>query len=311
MPTLLAVFAALLPVFLVIVLGHLLRLRLLPDEAHWIGLERLTYYVLFPALIIETLARADLGAVPAFGVGASLFLAILLLTAFSLLIRPALTSRIGLDGPGFTSLVQGAIRWNTFVALGVAGSLYGEAGITLAAVAMVAMIPVLNVISVWVLAHFAAGKEPDARSILAALLRNPLIWSCIVGMLLNALDPPLPQPLVAFADMLGRASIVLGLLAVGSGLKLAGLHRPHAATLIATFVKLVANPAIAITLGLLFGLSGASLAVVACASSVPSATNAYVLARQMGGDAPLMAQILTWQTLLAVVTMPVVMALVP
>ena len=75
-------------------------------------------------------------------------------------------------------------------------------------------------------------------------------------------------------------------------------------------LKLVVMPAIAIALGLAFGLSGASLGVVACCAAVPAASNAYILARQLGGDAPLMAQILTLQTMLAVFTMPVVIALV-
>ena len=54
----------------------------------------------------------------------------------------------------------------------------------------------------------------------------------------------------------------------------------------------------------------ANLTVVACCASVPAASNAYILARQMGGDAPLMAQILTVETVLAIVTMPIAIALV-
>ena len=69
-------------------------------------------------------------------------------------------------------------------------------------------------------------------------------------------------------------------------------------------------PAIAVTIGAALGLSGTNLAVVACCASVPASSNSYVLARQMGGDAPLMAQILTFQTALAAVTMPVVLSLV-
>ena len=78
----------------------------------------------------------------------------------------------------------------------------------------------------------------------------------------------------------------------------------------ACFLKLAAMPAIAILIGLGCGLSGTNLSVVACCASVPASSNSYVLARQMGGDAPLMAQILTFQTALAVITMPVVLGLV-
>src|SRR5215213_8300728 len=54
-----AVERALIPIFLLIVMGLLLRRWLIADDAHWVGLERLLYYVMFPALLIGTMARAD------------------------------------------------------------------------------------------------------------------------------------------------------------------------------------------------------------------------------------------------------------
>ena len=305
----LPVFSSLLPVFLAIVAGYLLRRTIMPDDAHWIGLERLTYYVLFPALIIETLAKADLASVPAVGVGASLFLAILAMTASLIASQPILARR-GISGPTFTSVFQGATRWNTMVALGVAGSLYGGLGITLTSVAMVAMIPVLNVLCVYVLARYAALTPPALPSVARALAANPLIWSCAIGIALYLVHPPIPQAVYGFTTMLGRASVALGLLLVGSGLDPRTFGRPHPATLLTGFLKLVLMPAFAIGLGKMFGLGGADLAVVAACAAVPSASNAYVLARQMGGDAPILAQMLTLQTLAAVATMPIIIWLV-
>jgi predicted permease len=69
-------------------------------------------------------------------------------------------------------------------------------------------------------------------------------------------------------------------------------------------------PAIAVGIGHACGLSGTNLSVVACCASVPASSNSYVLARQMGGNAPLMAQILTFETALAAITMPIVLSLV-
>ena len=54
-------------------------------------------------------------------------------------------------------------------------------------------------------------------------------------------------------------------------------------------------------------MTGDDLAVVVIAGSVPSASASYVLARQLGGNARLMAEILTLQTLLAMVSMPLMM----
>ena len=89
----------------------------------------------------------------------------------------------------------------------------------------------------------------------------------------------------------------------------AGSFRPSLAASVAVFLKLVLMPVIAVTLALQFGLADSNLAVVTICSAVPTASSAYVLARQMGGDAPLLAQIITLQTILAAATMPVAIAL--
>lgn len=303
------VLAALLPVFLLIIMGFCLRRWLLTEDAHWVGLERLVYYVLFPALLIETLARANLTTVPIGGVGGALMLAVLTMGAFCLLMRKPLQASLGLDGPAFTSVFQAATRWQTFVGLAVAGNLYGDLGIALASVAMVAMIPLLNVMSVAVLARYARPQHLAWPQILLAVARNPFIWACVVGLIINVLQLPIPKVVYDFANALGRSSLAIGLLVIGAGLQLS-MMRPTVTVSLTVFLKLIAMPAIAISYALLFGLSGPSLAVVACCASVPAASNAYVLAKQMGGDAPLLAQILTLQTILAAVTMPAIIALI-
>jgi|ERR1043166_1710570 predicted permease len=305
-----AVLAALVPVFVLIVFGFLLRRWLIAEDAHWVGLERLLYYVMFPALLIGTMARADLTQVPVLAVGGTLFASVLLMAALCLALRPAAIRWLSADGPAFTSLFQGATRWQTFVALPVAGNLYGDLGLALASVAMVAMTPVLNVLSVWVLVRYASPNKPDWRAILTAIARNPLIWACAIGAALNPVAGAIPQPVHAVIDALGRSSLALGLLIVGAGLRIEELIRLKPLTLPTCALKLVVMPAIAIALALGCGLSGANLAVVMCCTAVPAASNSYVMARQLGGDAPLMAQILALETVIAAATMPIAIALV-
>ncbi len=305
----LTVVASLIPVFLLIALGYALRRILLKQDAYWVGLEQLVYYVLFPALLIETLGRADLASVPIAGVGGAMLLSVLIMGALCLALRPLLARRLALSGPSFTSLFQGATRWQTFVALSVVGNMLGNAGLAVASVAMVAMIPVLNVMSVSVLARFASPHKTSSRATALAIAKNPFIWGCLIGIVINIARLPIPTPLYDFAGSLGRSSLAIGLLVVGAGLQLDGLKRPNAAAALTVALKLVAMPVIAIALGRGFGLSGDNLVVVACCASVPSASNAYVLARQMGGDAPLLAQILVLQTVAAAFTMPLFIAL--
>jgi predicted permease len=302
------VVAALMPVFLLIVLGAVLRRTLMRLETQWHGLERLTYYVLFPMLLIQTLVKADLSTVPVAGVGGALMLAALVVSLLCLALRPLL-ARHGIDGPAFTSIFQGSIRWQTYVALSVARNLYGAAGLALASVAMVAIIPMVNVFSVAVLAHYAAKERQSARAIAMTVVKNPLIWACAIGLLVNVSHLPLPKIWHEVADALGGSSLAIGLLVTGAGLHLEGLLRPSLAAAAGVILKLAVMPALAIALALWFGISGTSLVIVAVCAAVPTSPSAYVLARQMGGDAPLLAQIITLQTILAAITMPLAIAL--
>ena len=303
------VIAALLPVFLLILLGVVLKRSLIRPEAQWQGLERLTYYVLFPALLVQTLVKADLSKVPIAGVGGALFISALAMSLLCLALRPVLT-RLEIDGPAFTSIFQGAIRWQTYVGLAVSGSLYGASGLALASVAMVAIIPLVNVLSVTVLAHYASPERRSARDIALTIARNPLILACIAGLALNQLQVPLPKLWHDVADALSHASLAIGLLVTGAGLHFEGLTRSRLAAALGVGLKLVAMPALALALAVWFGLTGPSLVIVAVCAAVPTSPSAYVMARQMGGDAPLLAQIITLQTVLAAVTMPLFVALV-
>lgn len=294
---------SLIAVFLVIATGWVLKTRNIVSQAHWVGVERLTYQLLFPAVVIHTLAMADLRGVPVLAMGLSLVFAILSVAALLLVARPAL-AHAGIDGPAFTSIFQGSVRWNTFVGLAVAAGLQGRAGTTLMAIAIAAMIPLLNVMCVLVLARFANGKPMSAGATIRSILVNPFIWSSAVGLLLNQVQWMLPSAFTGYLDVLGRASLGIGLLVVGSALDLNRLARPRLAHGIAVVLKLVAMPLLAWLYAGLLGVTGPALAMTVVAGAVPTATAAYFLARDLGGDAQLMAEITTLQTLLALATLP-------
>jgi len=301
------VVAALAPVFLLIVTGLGLRHSLIRLDTQWHGLERLSYYVLFPALLVQSLVKADLSKVPIAGIGGALFLAALVMSLLCLGLRPLLTRR-GIDGPAFSSIFQGATRWQTFVALSVAGNLFGQSGLAVASVGMIAIIPMVNVFSVAVLAHYASPIRRSTGEIVATIVRNPLIWACLVGLALNVLHVPLPKLWHDVADTLGQASLPIGLLVTGAGLHFEGLRRAGTAAALGVALKLLLMPILAIGLAGWFGVTGPNLVIVAICASVPTSPSAYVLAKQMGGDAPLLAQIISLQTVLAAVTMPLAIA---
>src|SRR3977135_652880 len=109
------------------------------------------------------------------------------------------------------------------------------------------------------------------------VVRNPLIWACVIGLVLNVTHIPLPKLWHEVADALGRSSLAIGLLVTaaglqpaGAGLQLEGMFRPSLAASVAVFLKLVLMPVIGIALALWFGLTGSNLAIVAACSAVPA-----------------------------------------
>jgi predicted permease len=303
------IIASLTPVFLIIVLGAYLKAMPLMDDAGWRGLERATYYVFFPAMIIMTMAKADLRSVPVVAMGFALIAAILCMTVILMALRPLLARSLGMDGPAFTSVFQGATRWNSFVAIATAGALYGQLGLTLTAISVAAMIPLLNVLAVVMLQRYGQDKPIVLGPTLKALVTNPFIWSSVLGIVINTIGIPLPVIAMRFGDILGAAALGTGLLLVGAGLDVKAALKPRAITWITTALKLALMPAMAGGIAMALGVSGVPLKVAILSAAMPTASGSYILARQMGGDAPLMAEILTVQTLIAILTIPLVLAL--
>lgn len=294
------IVAALIPVFLTIALGVVLRRMKVPGDAFWPPVETLVYFVLFPALLFRTLAMADLDAAAVAGMAGALLSGLLAMAT----LLAALRRLIGLGGPRYTSVFQGAIRWNGFVALAVVGALYGQEGATRAAVAFGSLVPLANMLSVLTLARHASQTPATVRIVAGLLVRNPLVLSVAAGIAVNAAGVPVPGPVLDTLKVLADAALTLGLLAVGANLSFANVRAESGLVVLTSALKLVVMPLLMFGLCRLFGVDEIGTAVAVICGAVPPATSAYILARQMGGDAVLMASIVTVATLLAAATLP-------
>ncbi|MDF1552684.1 MAG: AEC family transporter [Deferrisomatales bacterium] len=296
--------AALLPIFAIIALGYTMRRLDFPGQGFWAPAERLTYFVLFPALLVNNLANAEFGDLPAvpmaLAIGATF-------TALSLGLI-ALRRRLRVDGPGFTSVFQGAVRMNTYVGLAGAVALGGQVGLTLAAVAIAVIVPLVNLFSVSVLCRYAGDRPAPLGRVAGELARNPLLLACAVGLALNGLGRGVPWGGGAVLSLLGRAALTIGLLAAGAGLQLQRIRRSRGLILATAGLKLVVLPLLTALVCKILGVDGLPATVAVLFSALPGAPSAYILARQMGGDAPLMASIITVETAFACATLPAVLS---
>lgn len=303
------IIGALVPVFLVILVGYgLTRFRFAePDD--WRQIERIVYYVLFPALIASSIAKADLSGLPVIPFASTLILTVLLAAGLLSVLRRSVGARLGLEGPAYSSVYQGSLRWNGFVALAAVAVVFGDKGVAVAALAIAIMVPMLNVLSVIALTRHAGKEIPNIANILKNVARNPLIIACLTGIALNVTGIGLPEPFGTTASLLGRAALTLGLLAVGAGLDLKAAADNRVLVTLACSIKLILIPIVIAVLSTLFGIEGFIRDVLILCGTVPTASSAYVLARQLGGDHALMAAIITGATMAAIVTMPLMLFL--
>ncbi|MEW7981084.1 MAG: AEC family transporter [Candidatus Sedimenticola endophacoides] len=299
----LSIINALIPVILVILLGILLQHTALFIDEHWRGLENLCYFVLFPALLVKTLATARIGSSEILLFAAMVLFAIFSMSALMLLVRPLLQRRLRVSPAAFTSLFQGATRWHGFIALSITGFLLGEEAIAYMAITMAVIIPPINVINVWVLARYCGGGAGTA-SVLKKLAANPFILACVAGAALNLSGIGLSGLPYQAVSMLGDGALGVGLLVVGAGLHFRRVVEDRAMVAFGTLVRLLGMPLLMFCGAWLLGIEGMPRTVAVISAAVPTAASSYVLARQMGGDAPLMANLITVQVLASVFTLP-------
>jgi malonate transporter len=294
-------FLLLLPDFALIVLGALLRRHLNLGEGFWVGLEKLVYFVLFPALLFGALLRAQIdwaSAAPLFACG-------LVTMVSGFLLGLAGRPFAGLPPMAFASRLQCAYRFNTYVGMAVAGKVYGAAGIATMGALAGAMVPFANIMAVGMLARHGQG------SLLRELSRNPLVLATVAGLLCNVLGLALPLPAQQFLQRLADASIALGLLAVGAALRWGRNEGHWAGSLWVLVVKLLILPAVAWGVARQVGLEGLALQVAVLFAALPSASSAYILAMRMGGDGPGVAWLISATTVAAVFTLTFWLSLLP
>jgi malonate transporter len=288
------------PPFGLIALGAVLRHWLLREDAVWAGIERLVFWALMPCLLASAIARVDLAALPLGRMALSIWLGLLIGTGLAV----ALARAARCDHPSMTSVLQGGVRFNNLMGFAVSGGLFGAAGTALGAVATGLIVPFVQVVTTLA---FACGRRDGVRirplRVARQVLLNPLLLGCGAGFLAAGFGG-LPPGIAPLAQAMGQAAIALGLLCVGAALTWGALRDRPGLQAATCALKLIVMPLLTVLLSQAFGLDPLSAAVALVFIALPTATTSYIMARAMGGDAPLMAALTTTQHGLAVVTLP-------
>ena len=289
------ILSALIPVFSLIVIGYFFKRIKFPSYEFWPLADKLTYHVLMPSLLIYKLSSASLKQENSFEFVLSAIITISLVL-FALIF---INKFYKVEGSSFSSIVQGGVRFNTYVFLALADSIYGDEGLVLAAIILTFIIPFINVICISIFALYVNENKLSLKYLLKSIFTNPLIIACFIGGGINFISLDLPIVVNKILAILSSAALPLGLLSVGFGLIIRDMNSLKFEITISTFAKLVLTPLIMYFIAQTFSLNSQMTAILVIFAVLPTAPSSFVLARQLGGDITLMSSVITVQTLLS------------
>jgi malonate transporter and related proteins len=304
------VLLAVAPIFMMIILGYMLKKSGFLPLTVWGPIEKLAIYVLYPGFLVPAIWHADLSAASAGAVSLAVLIGFVISALLALSLKPVLN----LETATYTSVFQGLTRFNAFVIIPLVSAVYGKEVMGLAAVALSFMIPLSNFSSITVLARWGqpeGGRTHDgsALSILKIVIKNPIFAACILGLMLNFLKVPPLLVIDPFLKALGEAAIPTGLILAGAGLSFGYVATRPLLVGAVSIYKVLIMPFICWGLCVTFGGDQTAQGLSMAIGAAPSAAAGYVLARHMGGDAPFVAGVVAATTVLSAIALPLLLGL--
>ena len=295
------ILSALTPIFAIIVLGFLISRTPLSSQAVWSELERLTYYIFFPALLVLRLSASSFDWQDIGDISKVIGLALSAITVLILSLRKLVSS----DFASLSSVYQGSIRFNTYIGLACIDVLYGDRGLTTAALCLAIYIPLVNILCVASLTGGGEGGTKRISRVINSVATNPLVLACVAGIVISYTGFTIPSLAESVIEILSQPALPIGLLAVGAGIRFVTLKEQSWQLLVAVINKLAVFPALVLAACVLFETPNSVAVILLLLTALPAPPSAYILAKQLGGNESLMANIITLQTLAAFFVIPV------
>mgnify|MGYP003321863026 CR=1 FL=1 len=304
------IFLLLSPVFFLIILGNILRRIRVPDISFWDVSDKLVYWVLAPSLLFHFISQINLSSEMLYSYAAVILSGILLLSTVVIIL-----GKIFRYSPEiWTSILQGAVRNNAFIALAIAGSLFGEEGLAIATVFMLIYVPSINIIVITIMISSldqpGKNRSKNIPNIFVELMKNPFFLAMIAGVFFSMIESDKLVVIAKISDLLGSAALPLILLTIGANIKIKDLSLAITPIAISNFFKLITFPLIAYFVSKFMGLSQIEVIIAVVFASVPTAAMSHTFAKQFGADEQLMTSIVTTQVALSFITIPIILAFI-
>ena len=299
------IVASILPIFLITMMGSVIKNKWITSEEFWRGLEKLSYFMLFPILLFNNIAAAD------FGDGTFTRLIVGLMISTSIVGGGLIfyQKKYNVDKVQFTSIFQGSVRYNNYIFFALGAALYGSDGMSMVAVISAYMIIFTNAISVFVFSIYTPDTEsihkdkPGLVLLMHNFASNPLIIGSLCGFLFNYSGFELNIGIKKTLESLSNSALAMGAMNVGAGLRFTINTQYIKQIGFTSVIKLFGLPLVTTAILYIMGVKDTALAVGVLYSGLPCASTSYVLAKQLGGDFELMASIITVTTICALASL--------
>ena len=289
------------PLLLIISLGFFLKNFFLKEESLWNGANQLVYWVFFPTLMIYSISNSDISGMNDFS-----FIVPLIIVVISLFGLIWLSKNIFFKNDDFfVSFIQGAVRYNSYVFIGVSTLYFKDYELNIMpsiGLITATMVSLTNVLSVFLLNFYAKNKK-SLLSTVANLFKNPLIVSCILGLLLSLSGFRFTGDFSTFLSFLAAAALPLSLLCVGADLTFPN-RSIFLGIVICCVIKLLVMPAFVYFLLKISDVPATIITLCVIYAASPCSTNAFAMSKSMGGDFRSMSFIISLQTLFCFLAIP-------
>ncbi len=299
---------ALFPIFSLLFLGGLLRRLELTDHHFLNTADRLVYYIFFPLMLFWKIGSAPMGAGSQW-----LFIGITLLAVFAMFLVSVLIIKLLPVAPFQAgSFSQSCYRFNTYIGVAVVLNSLGAEGIAYFGVLIAIVIPLINVCAVALLIWYSgveANGHEKARIVTRALLANPLIVGCVLGIVYARLIGEFPEFINNSLQLMSMVTLPLALISIGGGLSFKGVYRHLPLSLLAAVCKLGLLPLLGFLLYRLFQVDGVMFQTGMIFFCLPTSTAIYVLSSQLNSDTELASAAIVVSTLLSFAALSVALLL--
>lgn len=298
------ILSAILPTFFLIALGKILKESLLKSNDFWNNAEKLSYYILFPALITFSLSKVDFYTIKVSKLIFAL-VSITILFAIALIIFQQIAR---IEKKIFTSIFQGSTRFSGYIFMSMTGVLYGEEGVAIMSIMIAYMLIITNIMSVLVLNIYTdSPREFSIKFFIKQFIFNPLIISCVIGVFISLLKVNIGDIIARFLNYLGQGALPMSLMCVGASLNFKLDYSKRNVIIATSIIKLIIFPFVALIFYNFIGLDGLLKKMGVLYASLPVPSNAYILSKQMDGDYESMSSIVTITTIFSIITITIIL----